>query len=290
MTELEELNAKISADTEGVFLSDTSFKTYLAHDSISQSELGTVSELTPFHYKYKKAHPRFNQTPDMLIGSATHKIFFEPQDFDDEYICAPELNLRTKAGKAEMAEFKEANEESGKDILTADQMSTVREIGSALHEQEHVMKWVKDGVAERSIFRHHNGQVLKSRPDYYIPKSNVILDLKTCRDITYAGFLRSVIQYRYHFQAAYYTDSVAHFVGEPPRFLNICVEKKRPYAAVVYELEPSFLMVGRAEYIRALATIKECTDNDSWPSFPKDPVSMGCPDWLWESFKKRVKT
>ena len=216
--------------------------------------------------------------------------FFEPDDFDDEFVCAPELNLRTKIGKQEMAEFQHATKESGKQVLTFEQMATVRQIGAALQKQEHVMKWVKNGVAEKSIFRHYQGQILKSRPDYYKEKSNVILDLKTCRDITYNGFMRSVIQYRYHVQAAFYTDSVAHFVGEAPRFLNICVEKKPPYAAVIYELEPSFLMVGRAEYIRALATIKECKDNNVWPSFPTDPVSLGCPDWLWETFKKRVRS
>ncbi len=289
MTELEELNAKLAENKDGVFLSDTSFKTYLAHEAISQSELGIIADQTPFHYQYKKTHPRFNQTPDMLIGSATHKIFFEPEEFEDEFVCAPELNLRTKDGRAQMEEFKDHIKSTGRSVLTVEQMSTVREIGAALHAQEHIMKWVKGGVAEKSIFRHHNGQILKARPDYYIGNSNVIVDLKTCRDITYTGFMRSVIQYKYHFQAAYYTDAVASFVGEPPRFLNICVQKVRPYAAVIYELEPSFLMVGRAEYIRALATIKECTDNNSWPAYPPNPVPMGCPDWLWETFKKRVK-
>ena len=290
MTELEEFTAKLAAEKDGLFLTDVSHETYIAHEAISQSELGTVTEMSPFHYKFKKDHPSYKQTPDMLIGSATHKIFFEPEEFDNEFICAPELNLRTKAGRAEMEEFKEETKSSGKSVLTAEQMATVREIGAALHKQEHVMKWIKGGVAEKSIFRYHNGQILKTRPDYYIKKSNVIIDLKTCRDITYAGFMRSVLQYRYHVQAAAYTDSVAHFVGEAPRFLNLCVEKKPPYAAVIYELEPSFLMVGRAEYIRALATIKECKDNNVWPSFPVNPVPMGCPEWLWESFKKRVRS
>ena len=168
-------------------------------------------------------------------------------------------------------------------------MAKVRAIGKSLHGQKNIMKWVQNGVAERSIFRHHNGQILKARPDYYIESSNVVLDLKTCRDITVSGFMRSVIQYRYHIQAAYYVDAVSHFVGESPRFLNICVEKTPPYQAVIYDLQPSFLMVGRAEYIRALARVKECHDNGVWPSFSENPVSMECPDWLWESFKKRVK-
>ena len=290
MTELEELNAKLAADPEGLFLTDVSHQTYIAHEAISQSELGTVTEMSPFHYKFKKNAPPWKQTPDMLIGSATHKIFFEPEEFDDEFVCAPELNLRTKVGKAEMSEFQDHIKSTGRSVLTFEQMATVRAIGAALHSQEHVMKWIKDGVAEKSIFRHYNGQILKTRPDYYIRKSNVIIDLKTCRDITYNGFMRSVIQYRYHVQAAAYTDSIAHFVGEPPRFLNLCIEKKPPYACVIYELEPSFLMVGRAEYIRALSIIKECEDNNSWPSFSKNPISMGCPDWLWETFKKRVRS
>ena len=97
------------------------------------------------------------------------------------------------------------------------------------------------------------------------------------------------MNYGYHVQSAYYKDAVAHFVGEPPRFLNICVEKTPPYHAVIYELEPSFVMVGRAEYVRALAKVKECQDNDVWPGLSLDPVKMECPEWMWESFKKRVR-
>jgi len=289
MSELAKLNADVNADPDGLFLTDVSHRTYLAHEAISQSELKLVGDMSPYHYNYKKLHPSHKQTPDMLIGSATHKIFFEPDDFDDDYIAAPDVNLRTKAGKQEMLEFTEEAKAQAKDVLTIDQMAKVREIGASLHAQKNIMRWVRDGVAERSIFRHANGQILKARPDYYIRDSNVILDLKTCRDITFAGFMRSVVTYNYHVQAAYYTDAVSQFVGEPPRFLNICVEKVPPYQAVIYDLQSSFLMVGRAEYIRALAKIKDCTDNDNWPSFPEKPVAMECPDWMWESFKKRVR-
>lgn len=290
MSELSELNAKISDNEEGLFLADISHATYIAHEAISRSELATINEMSPYHYKFKKTSAYKKQTADMLIGSAIHKIFFERSTFKEDYLVAPELNLRKKADKSLLAEIVIEANSNGQEVLSKEQMAKVQAVGDALHAQPAIMKWVKDGVTERSIFRHHNGQILKSRPDYYIPSSNVILDLKSCRDITFTGFLRSVISYDYHVQDAYYTDSVAHFTGEPPRFLFICVEKVPPYQAVIYEMQSSFKMVGRAQYVRALAKIKECEDNDNWPGFSAQPVPMDCPEWLWEGFKKRVRT
>ena len=263
--------------------------TYIAHDSISRSELSTLNSKTPYHYMFSKAHGNFKQTPDLLVGSAVHKIFLERETFDEDFAVAPNLNLRTKAGKEEFAIFSEEAKGKGQEVLTVDQMAKVKAIGDALHSQKRVTNLVKGGVAERSIFRPLNGLMLKSRPDYYIESSNTILDLKTTRDATTSEFLRSIIKYQYYRQDAYYSDSVAHFTGEIPRFIFIAVEKEPPYQANLIELEPSFKMVGRAEYLKALSRIKECQDNDYWPSFSEEPVKLDCPEWLWERFKSGVQ-
>ena len=272
------------------FLQEMTHSDYLSNPAISQSELSYLSSTTPYHYHYKKTNPKNTQTPDMLIGSAVHKFFFERDDFSGEYVTAPDLNLRTKAGREEMAEFKLSIEKSGKTVLTCEQMKKVTDMGGALFSQEHVTDLVRNGVFERAVFRPWDDLTLKCKPDYYIEETNTIIDLKTCRDITHRGFIKSVIDYKYYLQASYYSDAVSHHVGEKPRFIFVCVEKTAPYRAAIYELDASFLMVGRAEYMAALDTIESCSASNEWPSYGCEPIDLSCPDWLWEKHKKRISS
>jgi len=288
--ELVELNKQLAENGE-LFLADISMETYLAHDSVSRSQISLLDKMTPKHFKFSRDNPSVRkQTPDMLIGSAVHKYFFERDEFRQCYLTAPELNLRKKADREEMEIFKADAARIGQEVLTKEQMAKVEAVGDALHANKAVSSLVSGGVTERSIFRPYNKFTLKTRPDYYKEECNTIIDLKTCKDVSPKGFLRSVIDYQYYVQDAYYVDAVAHFREAKPRFLIVAVEKEPPYESAIYELENSFQMVGRATYIRALALIQECMDKDQWPGYPDTAIDLRCPDWLWEGFKKQVRS
>lgn len=70
---------------------------YHAAEGVSKSDLDLV-HISPAHYKARKGNTA--QTPAMLIGSALHKLVLEQESFDKEFAVLPEIDRRTKEGKA----------------------------------------------------------------------------------------------------------------------------------------------------------------------------------------------
>lgn len=96
------------------------------------------------------------------------------------------------------------------------------------------------------------GLPLKSKLDL-VHRDRLIVDLKSTGQKDYAGFLRSLTQYDYDRQAAFYLDSLA--TGDKsrsrPRFTFVGVQKCKPYNIWVVQPSTSFLEGGRKKY-RAL--------------------------------------
>lgn len=78
-------------------------KEYREHPAISRSELWKFRE-SPQKFKYAKEHPP-EPTPALLFGQVFHKLALEPETFSEEFIAAPEIDRRTKDGKAAWQEF-----------------------------------------------------------------------------------------------------------------------------------------------------------------------------------------
>ena len=97
-------------------------------EGIRRSDLWKMEE-SPERFKYFLDHP-VEQTPAMAFGSAAHKLFLEPGDFENEFATAPNVDRRTKAGKEEWEAFQEANE--GKTILSSDDWETIQQMCVAL--------------------------------------------------------------------------------------------------------------------------------------------------------------
>ena len=52
----------------------------------------------PYTWKNKKA---LEQTPALLEGRVQHTVFLEHHKFDEEFVIQPNVDRRTKAGKAD---------------------------------------------------------------------------------------------------------------------------------------------------------------------------------------------
>ena len=128
---------------------------------------------------------------------------------------------------------------------------------------------------------------LRCRPDWW-RADGIVVDLKTTEDASREAFERSVLNYRYHVQAAFYLDGLAHAIDQSPdplpvptprEFVFLCVEKKPPHAVAVYRLDSETLELGRREYRRDLATLAQCIQADRWPGYGDAVQILGLPDW-----------
>lgn len=100
----------------GVF--DISNEAYHGGAGISKSMLDQANK-SPAHYWHAYLNPELppKQRKDYFdLGTAVHSLILEPDHFEEDVIVAPEINLRTKAGRQEWKEFEQVNRE--KAILT----------------------------------------------------------------------------------------------------------------------------------------------------------------------------
>ena len=250
---------------------------YHASTAISKSGLDLIRK-APALYAYRRDNPQ-EQTPAMRLGSLTHTAVLEPHLFGPSVIVRPEgIDRRTSAGKADWAAFE--IEADGKEIVTAEEMSKLAAIRDAVHNHPAAAKALAGSpTIEQSIFWDADGIACRCRPDA-VTERGVIVDLKTTRDASPEGFAKSIAQYRYHVQAAFYSDGYKAAFGVAPRgFLFIAVETEPPFLVAVYVASEPMTHRGRIEYQADLDTFRWCRDHNDWPGYSGHVLTIDLPKW-----------
>jgi len=250
---------------------------YHADPAISKSGLDLVHK-APAVYWDQKLNPRAekHETPAMRLGSMIHMRVLERELFGSTYAHAPAVDRRTKAGKEAWQSFIDAN--IGKQIMTDDEGILVEKIGRAVDKSPIASSLLDGAEIESSFFWDDNGLACKCRADA-IRSDGVVIDLKTTTDASPRGFLRSVMNFRYHVQAAYYLDGISRF-QEANSFVLIAVEKTAPFLVGVYLMPQQLVDLGRHEYRKDLETFRQCQAADQWPGLPDEIQVLDVPGWI----------
>ena len=187
---------------------------------------------------------------------------------------------------SETKAFKEWSLAQTKPILTRDEHRII--VGMAESIAAHpVARTIRDTPrqTELSIFwTLDDGTKCKARIDCL--QDGTIWDVKTCRDAGYRGFERSVAEYRYHMQAAWYLDGAgrAGLAQRGCRFLWLAVENAPPYQLCVYQCASDLLQIGHDANERALETLAKCDREKTWPTaYAQEVVMMAAPGWMMPS-------
>lgn len=113
-----------------------------------------------------------------------------------------------------------------------------------------------------------HGVLRKCRPDLISACGRYVIDLKTTdRGVSAKSFGRTIVQRRYHVQAAWYLDILSALYGAdaPNTFVFIVVEKTRPFDVSVQYLTREQVELGRILYRNDLSLLLDCMNNDKWP-------------------------
>jgi hypothetical protein len=252
---------------------------YHSLPSISKSGLDLINR-APSLYAYRKSNPH-ETTPAMRLGTLTHTAVLEPDRFASEVIARPEgIDRRTSAGKADWFAFE--LEAKGREIITFEEVAKLEAIRDAVHAHPAAAKALGGSpTIEQSIFWTDatTGVDCRCRPDA-VTAGGVIVDLKTCCDASPEGFAKSIVQYRYHVQAAFYSDGYRAAFGEAPKgFAFIAVETEAPYLVAVYVASADMVERGRLAYQANLETFRECLATDTWPGYSSSPLTLDLPKW-----------
>jgi hypothetical protein len=219
---------------------------YHESEGISSSDFRLL-ERSPLHLHFKDIFKLNSSSLD--FGSALHKSVLEPESFNDEFAIAPEAPRNTKAGKEAHTKF--FDELGERTAITSTDYKQIEQMTKNIMALAGGL--LKGGEAETSHFAtDENGIVRKCRPDYYIEDKGLIIDVKTTKDSSEYGFKKSIYEYRYHRQAAWYIDTLKLNGKKANRFIFITVEKTSPYMVSIYELDQAAIQKGREDYQRLL--------------------------------------
>ena len=206
------------------------------------------------HYREAKLNPK-EPTPAMRFGSAAHTWILEPEVAPDQIVVAPTVDRRTKAGKEAWAEFQAMSD--GRTIVSEEEAHHLAKMAGAVASSRAAMDALDAAPwREHSCRFERQGVPGRCRPD--AAGYNIIVDLKTTQDASPSEFRRTAATYRYHWQAAWYIDSLTPILGAQPfgacEFVFVVVERQPPYNVGVYTLDDQALDAARRGIESALET------------------------------------
>lgn len=225
-------------------------KDYFARPEVSRSDLVSLLK-APAKFPHRRANP-MPTTPAMQLGSIVHAKVLTPDEFDNEFLVSYESSRRTKAWKADV----ERAAIEGKECLLASDLTEADATADAARAAfPHLLDACEKEVA---IFATHadSGVRVKARLD--LLHDSYVADLKTTKDASEDSVVRSVGNFRYDIQAAFYGDLGGAVAGlEHLPFLFACVETEAPYMTAEWDLSEEWVENGRADYERALELYKK---------------------------------
>lgn len=234
------------------------------------------------HAREAMLHPP-EPTEARALGHAFHVCLLEPERYALEYVVPPKVDRRTKAGKAEWAEWEAGHPavicldpedqeqfERMRDSVLAH--ATAREILTGPGASEFSIVWTDD----------ETGVLCKGRPDRVgaIGGYSFLVDVKTTRNASERAFAKDVASYGYHRQLAMYRDGLSALrPGPARRAAIIAVEKDPPYCVAVHELDERCLEQGQREYRGHLTAYKRCKETNVWPGYGEGLGLLDLPPW-----------
>jgi exodeoxyribonuclease VIII len=264
---------------------------YHANPSISKSGLDLIAR-APALYRYRRDNPT-PRTDAMRWGSLVHTAILEPDKFADSVIIIPDdapsrpTKKQREAKKPSTATLEaiawwQAFDAAviDREPITIDEHAELLATRDAAWADPIARKALSQiELAETSIFWKSNDIECRCRPDAILT-SGAILDLKTTRDAAPDPFAKSIAAFRYHVQAAFYSDGYAEAFGEMPRgFMFLAIEKDPPYLSACYVATDAMIMRGRMEYQRDLDTYARCLETGEWPGLTRGVTEIDLPKW-----------
>ena len=238
---------------------------------------------SPAHLRHMDENPYTG--PALAFGEAFHTAVLEPQRFAEQYIVAPDVDRRTKDGKAAWQMFIDANPD--KTILSYDDWISItcmaREV--LLHPTaSDLLAGRKDTELSMTWHMSAAGESIpcKARIDALNYADACIIDIKTTTDASPEGFARAVANFQYHIQAAWYLDACNMNDMDIPSvetMVFIAVEKAAPYGVGVYVLDEDSINEARRRIRNALPRYAVCAAQNRWPSYDDGIQTLSLPRW-----------
>lgn len=234
-------------------------------------------------WKWRKTQPR-ETTDAMNLGSATHLLLEahvknDLRIFQDGIAILPELNMRTKDGKAAYEEFVKLN--AGKLNISVEDHDLARRMVDAVMREPEIVGYFQRGISEPSVFvkDEETGLLLKCRPDYLRAADGLSVNFKTTRpDVS---FERQAAIMAYDWASSFYCDVLRQHFGRNFDEIHVSVTKEKdgPCRVHLNTIDDDDLNFARAQWRALLSRIPECERTGLWPAPPVSLQAVKIPNF-----------
>lgn len=253
-----------------------------------QRELGVVSksaldliERSPMHYRaWVDGELPDEDTPALLFGRAFHAALLEPEVFESEFVVEPEFgDQRKPANKLARKEWFE--EHGAATAIKADDMAQIQAMVASVRAHPLGRQMLREGEPELTVVWQDDetGLKCKCRADYYVSRHELVVDAKSALNASPEQFKRDIVKYRYHVQDALYRAGFSAADKPVRHFAFLAVEKERPHAVAIYELDSDAIGRGYTATRRNMDTLAECMRKNKWPGYSESIQSLELPPW-----------
>ena len=260
---------------------------YRVMPALSQTTLKVYGK-TPAHGRAYELGLLKVESSAFDFGKVVHSAVLERDKYLETCVVAPEMMPDAKGvmkpTNGNMTSYKEwVKGCAGKTIVTKEETDAIKVILENIQNHPVTKSLFENGKSEVSAFASMDDVDCRARFDF-VPESEAdrfcLVDVKTCERADKDSFQRSIIDYGYHIQAAFYL-WMSEAVGlDRGQFTFVCIEKTPPYAIAVYTLDNDSLLLGQRKVRELLSVYRECAKNQNWPAYSEDVQEIGVPDWV----------
>ena len=227
---------------------------------------------SPRHY-ISYLNKERKSTPAMEFGSLVHCLLLQPEEFALNYMIAPNLDRRTKDGKAEYEKFLEAS--NGKTVVSADDYNNAYDLVANAKENQVISDAVMGCKSFESEWRAEIGG-LPVRGFFDGEADDYILEVKTSNDAEPRTLINDFYKRMYHVQAGLY-----NLVSEKP-IKYIILETTAPYNSYIAMATDKYVSAGRKRALDLIEGFKYCMENGEFHKGYEHyhgSISIDLPHW-----------
>ncbi|MCK5610929.1 PD-(D/E)XK nuclease-like domain-containing protein [Candidatus Pacearchaeota archaeon] len=247
-------------------------------DGVSNSWLG--------EFKYCPAKAKLKRTSEadhFVFGRAFHTLTLEGAvAFNKEFAVSPDPPCpadRKPKGWRNTTEYKTIitrfkGQNLDKPIISLSHYKDLKGMDASLKSHPLAKKFLENGIPEQTVIwiDEDTGLRCKCRPDWIPAGDNdTLVDAKSTKNASHHSFKRSMWDYGYDRQGAFYLDGYNAATGsEFDAFAFAAVEKTAPYRTGTYILGEETPSNAREEYKKLLHQVKHCMETGYWPAYSPD--------------------
>lgn len=243
------------------------FHEYLSFPAVNNTLLNYFADCPLSAYEFLSGLVHEKPTRPMILGSAVDCLVCDLRLFDAMFHVRPETieELPWHGNRTACKEWIERH--SDRPILTREDVFEAQSIASAVLSDPMAAGLIEQCQTQPSVFwaDKRTGLQMKGRIDFKGPR--FAADLKVVSGAKTEELAKTIDRFRWHVQAAIYSDGLEAIGEECNTFYIIAVQSgERPKVNVRY-YKSDAIEFGRAEYLSQLADLKACLQGGSWHGY-----------------------